>query len=48
MEMNLREIWWEGLDWIHTAQYRDKWGVLVIAVINLGLPKCGKLLGLSE
>jgi hypothetical protein len=22
--MNLREIGWEGVDWIHLAQYRDQ------------------------
>jgi hypothetical protein len=23
--MNLREIWWESMQWIHVAQDRDQW-----------------------
>jgi hypothetical protein len=23
IEMNLKEIWWEGMDWIHLAQDRN-------------------------
>jgi len=26
--MDLREIWWEGVDCIHVAQDRDQWRVL--------------------
>jgi hypothetical protein len=25
----LREIWWEGVDWIHLAQDMDQWQALV-------------------
>jgi hypothetical protein len=24
--MNLREIGWEGVDWMHLAEDRDEWG----------------------
>jgi hypothetical protein len=30
IRMDLREIGWEGVDWIHLAQDRDKW----LAVVN--------------
>jgi hypothetical protein len=36
--MDLREIEWEGVDWIHPAQDRDKWRVLMKTVINLRVP----------
>jgi hypothetical protein len=29
---------WEGVDWIHVAQDRDKWWVLVSMVMNLQVP----------
>jgi hypothetical protein len=29
---------WEGLDWMHLAQGRDQWKVLVNMVINLLVP----------
>jgi hypothetical protein len=38
IKMNLREIVWDGMDWIDLAQDRDKWRALVIAVINLRVP----------
>jgi hypothetical protein len=36
--MDLREIWWEGVDWIHLAQDRDQRWALVNAVMNLRIP----------
>jgi hypothetical protein len=36
--MDLKEIEWHGMDWIHLAQDRDKWRALVITVINLWVP----------
>jgi hypothetical protein len=33
--MDLREIGWDGVDWIELAQDRDQWRVLVNTVINL-------------
>jgi hypothetical protein len=36
--MDLREIGWDGMDWIDLAQFRDQWKDLVNAVINLRVP----------
>jgi hypothetical protein len=33
--MDLKGIGWEGRDWIHLAQDRDKWRALVNIVMNL-------------
>jgi hypothetical protein len=33
--MILRDIGWEGVDWILLAQNRDWWRVLINAVMNL-------------
>jgi hypothetical protein len=33
--MDLREIGWDGMDWIDLAQDRDRWGALVNTVMNL-------------
>jgi hypothetical protein len=38
IEMDLREIGWDGMDWIHVAQDRDKWRALVSTVMNLRVP----------
>jgi hypothetical protein len=35
IKMDLLEIGWGGVGWINLAQDRDKWIVLVNAVINL-------------
>jgi hypothetical protein len=32
---DLREIGWDGVDWIELAQDRDRWRALVNTVINL-------------
>jgi hypothetical protein len=32
--MDLREIGWEGVDWIHLAQDRDQWRAVVNTVMN--------------
>jgi hypothetical protein len=32
--MDLREIVWEGVDWIHLAQNGDQWQALVNTIIN--------------
>jgi hypothetical protein len=34
----LREIGWNGGDWIDLAQDRDQWRALVKAVMNLRVP----------
>jgi hypothetical protein len=36
--MDLREIGWDGMDWIKLAQYKDQWRVLVKMVMNLWVP----------
>jgi hypothetical protein len=38
IKMYLREIRWDGRDWIDLAQDRDQWRAVVNAVINLGVP----------
>jgi hypothetical protein len=37
--MDLREIGWDGMDWIDLAQNRDQWRALVNTVMNLGFHK---------
>jgi hypothetical protein len=34
----LREIGWDGIDWIDLARDRDQWRDLVNAVMNLRVP----------
>jgi hypothetical protein len=38
IKMNLREIGWDGMDWIELAQDRDRWRSLVNTVMNLWVP----------
>jgi hypothetical protein len=38
IRMDLREIRWEGVDWIHLAQDRDQWRAVVNTVMNLQVP----------
>jgi hypothetical protein len=38
IKMYLREIGWDGGDWIDLAQDRDQWRALVNAVMNLRVP----------
>jgi hypothetical protein len=35
IKMNLRETGWEGVEWIHLVQDRDRWRAVVNAVMNL-------------
>jgi hypothetical protein len=37
--MDLREIGWDGVDWIDMAQDRDQWRALVNTVLNLRVHK---------
>jgi hypothetical protein len=37
--MDLREIGWDGGDWIDLAQDRDQWRALVAIVMNLRVHK---------
>jgi hypothetical protein len=38
IKMNVREIGWDGVDWIDMAQDRDHWRALVNTVLNLRVP----------
>jgi hypothetical protein len=45
IKMDLREIGWDGMDWIEVAQDRDQWRALVNTVMNLrGSIKCWEAL----
>jgi hypothetical protein len=33
--MDVRDIGWGGVEWIHLAQDRDRWRAVVNAVMNL-------------
>jgi hypothetical protein len=35
IKMDVREIDWGGVEWIHLAQDRDRWRAVVNAVMNL-------------
>jgi hypothetical protein len=38
IKMDLREVGWDGGDWIDLAQDRDQWRALVNMVMNLQVP----------
>jgi hypothetical protein len=38
IRMDLREIDWEGVDWMRLTQGRDQWRALVNTVMNLLVP----------
>jgi hypothetical protein len=38
INVDLREIGWDGMDWIDLAQDRDQWRVPVNTVMNLRVP----------
>jgi hypothetical protein len=35
---DLREIGWEGVDWMHLAQDRGQWWAVVNTAINIRVP----------
>jgi hypothetical protein len=35
--MDLREVGWEGVDWMYLTQDRDQWWALVNMMMNLSL-----------
>jgi hypothetical protein len=39
LKMDLREIGWDGMDWIYLAQDRNPWRALVKTVINFWGPQ---------
>jgi hypothetical protein len=34
LKMDFKEIGWEGVEWIHVAQVRDRWWAVVTAAVN--------------
>jgi hypothetical protein len=38
IRMELREIGWGAVDWMHLAEDRDLWQALVITVMNFWVP----------
>jgi hypothetical protein len=36
--MDLMEIGWEAVDWIHVAQERDQWWAVINTVMNRRVP----------
>jgi hypothetical protein len=38
IKMDLREIGWDGVDWVDLVQDRDNWRALVNTVMNLRVP----------
>jgi hypothetical protein len=38
IKMDVREIGWDGMDWIDLAQDRDRWRALVNTVMSLQVP----------
>jgi hypothetical protein len=39
IKMDLREIGWDGMDWMDLVQDRDQWRAFVDTVMNLWVPK---------
>jgi hypothetical protein len=38
IQMDLREIGWDGVDWMDMVQDREQWRALVNTVLNLRVP----------
>jgi hypothetical protein len=38
IKIDLREIGWDGMDWIDLSQDRDQWRALVNTMMNLWVP----------
>jgi hypothetical protein len=38
IRMDLRETWWEGVDWMHLSENRDQGQALVNTVMKLWVP----------
>jgi hypothetical protein len=38
IKMDLKEVGWEGADWINLTQHRDQWRPLVNTVMNIWFP----------
>jgi hypothetical protein len=44
IRMDLGEVVWSDVDWIHLAQDRNRWRALVNSVLNLQVPWLSHLL----
>lgn len=44
IKIAVREIWWKGVDWIHLTEARDRWRVLLDAVVFRRVRKIGGFL----
>jgi hypothetical protein len=38
IKIDVREIEWSDVDWIHLAQHGDHWRALANTIINFGVP----------
>jgi hypothetical protein len=38
IKLDLREVGWDGMDWIDLAQDRDQWQAVVNTVMNFRVP----------
>ena len=38
IKMNLKELGWEGIDWIYLTQDSAKWQAVISTIINLYVP----------
>jgi hypothetical protein len=38
IKIDVREIGWDGMDWIDLAEDRDQWGAPVNTIMNLCVP----------
>jgi hypothetical protein len=39
IKMNFNGIGWEGVDWIHVDQYKDRWRAVANTIMILWVPK---------
>jgi hypothetical protein len=39
IRMDLREIGWQGVDWMHLAHGTDQWRAPVVTVMNFQVPQ---------
>jgi hypothetical protein len=44
IKIDLKEIGYVGVDWIHLAQDREQWRALVSTVMKLRIPNVGEFL----
>jgi hypothetical protein len=42
IRMDIREVGWEIVDWMHMSQERDQWQALMNMVMNLGSVEDGE------